>query len=88
MRILSNVSDAKPDHQYVALFFELSHNELMLIKVSKTLKISFYQQVSSTHHRLVMELSDMAESEQESNNPNHVESNPESNPKLTIINGF
>ena len=27
-----------------------------------------------------MELSDMAESEQESNNPNHVESNPEGNP--------
>ena len=34
-------------------------------------------QVSSTHHRLVLELSDMAESEQQTNNENDLENNQE-----------
>ena len=33
----------------------------------------FFFQVSSTHHRLVLELSDMAESEQQTNNENDLE---------------
>merc|ERR1719350_471913 len=37
---------------------------------------NYYHQVSSTHHRLVLELSDMAESEQQTNNENDLE-NPE-----------
>ena len=37
----------------------------------------FFFQVSSTHHRLVLELSDMAESEQQTNNENDLENQEE-----------
>ena len=40
LRIFSNLSDAKPKHQYVASFFELSYNEWTLNVNNKSLILS------------------------------------------------